>query len=482
MTTAILERPTTTPSLAGIVGEAGPTLAAHAAEHDREGTFVTESYAALKSAGFFAAAVPSELGGLGAGLKELAFAHHDLAAFCGSTSLASAMHTHTVATLAWRFRRGAPVEKTLRRVAEEGLVLISTGGSDHVRPSAVARRVDGGYSVSGRKIFASQSPVGSMLATSAVSEGDAREILALSIPMNAPGLQVLDTWDAHGMRGTGSHDIQLNDVFVGDAQVGAHRPYDRLDPLIRIALINGLTIITGVYLGLVRAALDAVTQPPDLRARASDPVLQRLVGQVEYEYSAARMAFDGALARLGDDPESTFEHFLTVQHAKRAVAEHGARAIEAAMAARGGQSFSRSSPLDRIARDFRGINYHPLTPEATLFYAGRVASAETPNRSDFPMLAPTRSPNHVGGRWCRNGPQSPEKCHADRPPTDPPGRNPGRLPLPQTHGPARTPAGAAGGGVCPHLPAARLGQGVGRAARPPARPADWTRSRCRRSR
>jgi len=378
MATAIQQQPTVIRPLADMVSEVGPTLAAHAAGHDREGTFVAESYAALKAAGFFAAAVPRELGGLGAGLRELAFAHHDLARFCGSTALASAMHTHSVATLAWRHRRGAPVETTLRRVAEEGLILISTGGSDHVRPSGVARRVEGGYSVSGRKVFASQAPVGSVLSTAAVTENEPADILSLSIPMSAPGVEVLDTWDAHGMRGTGSHDVLLRDVFVSDAQVGAHRPLGRLDPLIRIALINGLTIITGVYLGLVQAAREEATRVLGGGPRARDPMLHRLAGQVEYECATASFAFEGALARIGDDPESTFEHFLTIQHAKRAVAEHGARAIEAAMAAVGGGSFYRSSPLDRIARDFRGIAYHPLTPEATLFYSGRVALGGDP--------------------------------------------------------------------------------------------------------
>lgn len=380
MPSAIEARPSTTRTLSDIVKGAAPTLAANAASHDRDGTFVTESYAALKSAGFFTAGVPRELGGLGASLRELAMAHHDLSRSCGSTSLASAMHTHTVATLAWRHRRGAPVEKPLQRVVQEGLIFVSTGGSDHVRPSAVARKVDGGYSISGRKIFASQSPVGTVMATWAVTEDEPREILGLSIPLSAPGVEVLDTWDTHGMRGTGSHDILLHEVFVADAAVGARRPYDRIDPLIRIALINGLTIITGVYLGLVQAARDETVRALTAGSRAADPAVQRLAGQVEYEYAAARLAFEGSLATLGDDPESTFENFLAVQHAKRAVAEHGARAIEAAMAAVGGQSFYRSSPLERIARDFRGINHHPLTPEATLFYAGRVALGGDPEQ------------------------------------------------------------------------------------------------------
>lgn len=359
-----------------MLAEAMPTIARHAARHDAEGTFVDEAYAALKSAGFLAAAVPLELGGGGAGLPEMAWAHHDLALACGSTSLAASMHSHSVVTLAWRYRRGAPVDKTLRRVAAENLVLVSTGGSDHVRPSAVARPAEGGLVVSGRKIFASQSPVGDVLATWAVLEGEQPEIVGVSIPMNAPGVEILPTWDAHGMRGTGSNDILLNDVFVPEAAVGARRPYGRLDPLIRIALINGLAIITGTYLGLVRAARDEAVRA--WAGRQPSPGTQHLVGTVAHEYEAARLAFEGALARLGPDPESTFENFLAVQHAKRAVSTHGARAIEAAFEAIGGRAFYRSSPLERIARDFRGINHHPLTPEAFTRYAGHVALGGDP--------------------------------------------------------------------------------------------------------
>lgn len=377
MVTEATENLSPTRTVADIVEEVGPTLAAHAAGHDRDGTFVAESFEALKAAGFLAAGVPKELGGLGAGLCELTFAHHDLATYCGSTSLASSMHTHTVATLAWRYRHGAPTEKTLQRIANENLILISTGGSDHVRPSGVARRVDGGYTVSGRKIFASQSPVGSIMATWAVTEDEPKEIIGISVPLSAPGVQVLDTWDAHGMRGTGSNDVLLDDVFISDAHVGARRPYNRLDPLIRIAFINGLTIITGVYLGLVQAARDEAVRVAGAKA-ASDPMRHQIAGRMEYELATARLALEAALNRFGDDPESTIENFLTTQHAKRAVAEHGRNAIEAAMALAGGPSFYRACSLERIARDFRGINYHPLTPDATLFYAGRVALGGDP--------------------------------------------------------------------------------------------------------
>ena len=378
MAAAIPEAPSPALSVSDIVAQCAPAIAAGAAAHDRDGSFVSDSYAVLKQSGFFRAGVPAEFGGLGANLRELSFAHHDLARACGSTSLAAAMHSHTVATTAARYRRGAPVEGTLKRVVNDGIILISTGGNDLLGPSAKARKADGGWVVSGRKVFASQAPEGSVMATWAITEEEEPQILALSIPMSAEGVEMVPTWDSHGMRGTGSNDVLLNDVFIPDAAAGARRPIGRFDPLIRLALTNGLTIITGVYLGLADAARRHASETVAKQGKSGDPMAQRLVGEAESEYAAARLVFEGLLARLGDDPDGTVEQMQAIFHAKRAVTTHGEAAINAARAAVGGQAFYRTSPLERIARDFQGIKLHPLTPEATLFYTGKAALGGDP--------------------------------------------------------------------------------------------------------
>ena len=101
----------------------GTVFAARAARHDRDGTFAADNFADLKAAGLFAAGVPSELGGGGAGYVELAAMLRHLARHCGSTALAFSMHTHQVATAAWRWRnQNAPLDGLLRRVARESLL------------------------------------------------------------------------------------------------------------------------------------------------------------------------------------------------------------------------------------------------------------------------------------------------------------------------------------------------------------------------
>src|SRR5262249_58224685 len=153
---------------------------------------------------------------------------------CSSRPLALSTHTPVLARTVGRSRhQGAPVEPFLRRVAAEELVLISTGGSDFLTGSGVAEKVEGGYRVTARKIFGSGSPGGHLLMTMAVYEDpkDGPTVLHFPVPMDAPGVKVCDNWRTLGMRGTGSNDVLLENVFVPDAAGGARRPPGRGGPV-----------------------------------------------------------------------------------------------------------------------------------------------------------------------------------------------------------------------------------------------------------
>ncbi len=350
----------------------GATIAPFAEAHDRAGTFVTEAFDCLRDDGLLRIGVPRELGGEGATVRDLTAVQYELARHCASTALASAMHQHVVAFTAWRYRRGLPgAEATLRRVADEGIVLVSTGGADFTHPRGTATKVDGGFVVSGTKVFASQSPVGAAMSTMfAYDDPDrGRRVLNVAVPMADPGVQVLDNWDALGMRGTGSNDVVVDRVFVAADKVLADRPHGVVDPALQVILSIAMPIISGVYLGLAATALDAAVAAA--ASRAADGTVQRQVGVMAHRVQVARWALDRALDEVGDDPDPSEERMLAALTAKREITLAAAEVCDLAIDVAGGAAFFKGSTIERCYRDVRAAAFHPLTPERTLLRLGR---------------------------------------------------------------------------------------------------------------
>ena len=350
----------------------GRTIAEHTAGHDRDGTFVAEAYDIMRAEGYLALAVPTELGGHGATIRQVAMAQRALARHCSSTALASVMHHHVVLFTAWRYRRGMPgAEATLRRVADEGIVIVSTGGADLTHPRGNAERVEGGFRVSGRKIFVSQSPVGAVMSTMFPYDDpeEGRIVLNVAVPLAGEGVTVLDNWDALGMRGTGSNDVELEGVFVPDERVLANRPYGVVDGPLQVISSIAFPIISGVYLGVAESAYQAAKAAA---THKSDNVLvQRQLGLMKHKLQVASWALDGALAAVGEDPTPSHDTYLAVMIAKAEIAQAGIEVCDLAMDVAGGPAFFRGSVIERAYRDIRAAKFHPLTPDATHVATGR---------------------------------------------------------------------------------------------------------------
>lgn len=351
--------------------ELGPQIAARAEACDTDDAFVAENMKLLKDAGFHTAAVPAELGGGGATPAELSQMLRTLAGYCGSTALAFAMHTHAVALPAWRWlRTPEPVEGLLKRVVAEKLTLVSSGGSDWLDGSCDAVPVEGGFRVSGRKIFASGSPLGDLLVTMAVQQTpEGPTVLHLAIPLKAEGVAILDTWRTLGMRGTGSHDIELKDVFVPDAAVTVRRPSGKWHPLMHMVTMVAFPLIYSVYVGLAEAARDKAVS---MAARKTSDDLTQIVGEMDTELAAARMALADMLSAVeaGEPGEATTNRIMM---GRTLVARAAIRTVEKAMEAAGGGAFYRKVGLERIWRDVQAARYHPLQEKAQARLAGRLA-------------------------------------------------------------------------------------------------------------
>ncbi|HLF78609.1 MAG TPA: acyl-CoA dehydrogenase family protein, partial [Dehalococcoidia bacterium] len=336
-----------------VAKELGPLFAQRAAAHDADDSFVADNYADLKAHGVFAAGVPADLGGGGAGVDELAAMLREYAHYCSSTALALSMHTHLIAVPTWRrVHEQAPVEGLLKRVAAEQIVLVSTGAGDWLDSNGTMVKVDGGYRYTGRKSFASGSPAGSLLITSGLYEDPTkgRTVFHFPVPLDAPGVKVLDNWRTLGMRGTGSNDVIIEDVFVLDQAAGSARKQGAFGVLHTVVLI-ALPLIYSVYVGIAEAARDIALQQA---AKKRDlPDVQFAVGEMENHLRSAQIALASAIeiacsAKPG--PETSSEVLI-----RRTLAGEGAiRTVEKAIEVVGGASFFRSLGLERLWRDVQG--------------------------------------------------------------------------------------------------------------------------------
>lgn len=362
-----------------LAAQLGREFAQRAAHYDETNTFVRENFEALKASGYMAIAVPEELGGLGATLRQMVFAQAELARYCGATALAVNMHIDITATNVYRWKHGmAAAEGLLRKVAADKLILMTSGGTDGLWPAAMARRVEGGYRVTGRKVFCSQAPIANVLTTMAVYEDpdDGRIVLAMGIPMTSAGVRIVETWDTLGMRATGSHDVQLDDVFVSDAQIAARRPWGAWDPVMSNAVVHAGTLLSAVYYGIAAGARDEAVRLFVRRPeRADDPAVIHQVGLMDAKLGTSWWGLLGYLSELSEDYAYPLNEPLINAGliAKRQIVTDAVEVVDLAMEVAGRASYFKRSPLERAYRDVRAGKYHPLPPEKTLVYAGRLA-------------------------------------------------------------------------------------------------------------
>ncbi len=354
------------------ITELGPVLRERAARCDAEDSFVAENYPALKQHKLFSMLVPQELGGGGASFRQLCDVIRSIAQHCASTALAFSMHQHLVAATVFRHQKGLPVAKLLEKIASSEAVLVATGSTDWVNSNGSARAVEGGYRVNARKLFASGCLCGDLLIASfaADDEPEGPSVIHCSVPLSAEGVSRLDDWHTLGMRGTGSHTVELRDVFVPSASISLKRPQNAWHAAWDIALGVAPPIYMAAYVGLAEAAREQAL--PHARKRADKVGVQLAVGQMENALTTAQLVWSDMVARAGaldfaPSAENSSAQLVRKTIVTRAVQETVAQAIEAV----GGAAYYRQLPFERMWRDVQASHYHPLPEKKQHLFTGR---------------------------------------------------------------------------------------------------------------
>lgn len=361
-------------SFSAIAAELAEDCAREAMARDEDDSFVAGNYRRAAEAGLLDAGVPAELGGGGADIRALCDMLRRLAHGCSSTALALSMHTHQVAFPAWRWHHQPETrdktEPLLKRVAAERLVLLSSGGGDWIGGSGKADPVEGGYRVTARKMFVSGAPAGDLLMTSAVSPEDGGTIIHFPCPMTAPEVSVIDTWHTLGMRGTGSHDVMIEGLFIPAEKVAVKRPQGKWHPVFFMLGTIAFPIIYSVYLGVAERARDIAVEIAS--GRPPSRLSRDRAGRMDTALTAARLALDHMIAGAERNAPSA-ETVGQVMTGRRLVEENAIHTVELAMELAGGAGFYRKAELERLFRDIQAARYHPLQKEVQAEFAGALA-------------------------------------------------------------------------------------------------------------
>jgi len=367
----------TVESWVDVIHRLGPGFAARAADHDSAGGFVAANYDELRSARLFSAPVPVELGGGGATHAEVADIIRTIAGYDGSTALAYAMHAHPVSMNVFNHHRGdVDATRALGAIADGELVIAGTGATDWLGSSGSAERVEGGYRIRAEKRFVSGSAGADLFVTSARYEGpEGPEVIHFAVPFSSDAVRIVGAWDAHGMRGTGSHNVSIEDLFVPDESIVVHRPADVWHPMWNAILPIALPLIVAAYVGLAESAAEMGVQA----ARRSGSIPVSEVGGMLTQLTVARMALTEMVRLVDGYSLSPSTETADAALRRKAIATDAVDSVvEQAADLVGGAGFLRGHPIERIVRDVRAMRYHPLPARKQRVFTGRVAVGMEP--------------------------------------------------------------------------------------------------------
>jgi alkylation response protein AidB-like acyl-CoA dehydrogenase len=351
----------------------GPQIREAAEEIERERRLPLRIAEAMKQAGIFGMAMPRAWGGPELDPLEQLRVIETLARFDGSTGWCALIGSAGGYGSAWLAQDAA------RELFRD--INAASGGSLFF--AGKAQRVGGGYCVSGRWPFVSGCQHSECLALTChiVDSGGQRLTLPTGAPemclvyVSSPKWQVIDTWYSTGLRGSGSHDIELKNVFVPPPHTTSFPDFgsQRLGPLYAYPFLFAY-FFPGVALGVARAAIDAFIEIANSReitvaALGGQRALLRTSTHAQVAISRAVGLVSSARSHVFDvmgeiwailtggktlSPNLRASYQIATTNAHRSCTE----AVDLLYKANGGSSVYARGPLDRCFRDMHTINQH----------------------------------------------------------------------------------------------------------------------------
>ncbi|WP_159008069.1 acyl-CoA dehydrogenase family protein [Bradyrhizobium sp. S69] len=253
--------------------------------------------------------------------------------------------------------------------------------SSFIFPAGRARKVDGGYVLRGSWPFSSgvQSCEWNMLASVVSSEDEADGIEYRIFLLNRKDYKVKDTWNAVGLRGTGSNDVEVEDAFVAEPMsvsvhdlAGGPTPGSAVNPNALYALpVFSLFpyVLSGAALGNAQACLDDYVEfarhrvSTYNRAKVGDMQSTQIkIAEASAKIDAARLLMrTNCITAMSDARRNHIPHIAGKTRLRRDGAfsvNLCTEAVSLLFAASGARSLFLSGALQRQFRDAHAVNSH----------------------------------------------------------------------------------------------------------------------------
>jgi acyl-CoA dehydrogenase len=344
-------------------------LAPRAAERDAHETFPVEELARIAELGLFGVNVPASLGGADAGAVAYVVAIMELARGDASVAVAVAV-TNMCAELITAWGTEAQRGKHVTALVSGSYVVAAFAlsephsGSDAAALTTVARRVPGGWRLTGTKQWITSGTHAGLFVVWAKTDPAAgsRGLSAFLVEKTAPGLAVGRSEDKMGIRGSTTVQLHLDEAELpDDALLG---PAGEGFRVAMTALDGGRLGIAAQAVGIARCALEAATRYARERVQFGVPIGQHQAIQMMLADMATRVEASRLLvlrAAFLKERKQPFTRAASI--AKLFAAESATRVCDAAIQIHGGYGYTREFPVERCYRDARVTRIYEGTSE-----------------------------------------------------------------------------------------------------------------------
>ncbi len=348
---------------------AAAVVAPRAAAIDDRDEYPLDVMRAAAARGLLGITVPAAWGGLGKDYVSYALAIEAIAKSSAMVAVSLVAHHSLVADVIAQWGRTPQREQWLRPLASGeaiGAFALSEpdAGTDAANQLTTASRTDGGYHISGRKVWVANGDVASVVLLFARTRPGLRGqgVTAFLVPAATPGMTKSRRDDSLGVRGLGCVDLDVDIDVIDDQVLGA---VDQGFRMAMWALQAGRVGVAAQALGIGEAAVAEAIRFAKTREAFGHPIatfeaIQWMIADVATELEAARMLTWKAADARDRQETSRVESSM----AKLAASEAAHKAADRAMQILASEGYRRGSLVERLFRDVRATEIYQGTSEA----------------------------------------------------------------------------------------------------------------------